>query len=52
MLVEEKRNHSDWSKYIEKLREENPEKMQEYWKRAYQKRKEKKIQEQNIQDKN
>lgn len=40
------------SKYIEKLREENPDKMKEYWKRAYQKRKEKKIQEQNIQDNN
>ena len=40
------------SKYIEKLREENPDKMKEYWKRAYQKRKEKKIQEQNIQEKN
>lgn len=40
------------SKYIEKLREENPDKMKEYWKRAYQKRKEKKIQEQNIQETN
>ncbi len=40
------------SKYIEKLREENPDKMKEYWKRAYQKRKEKKLQKQNIQDKN
>ncbi len=40
------------SKYIEKLREENPDKMKEYWKRAYQKRKEKKLQEQNIQNKN
>jgi len=38
------------SKYIEKLRAENPDKIKEYWKRAYQKRKEKKIQEQNIQD--
>jgi len=38
------------SKYIEKLREENPDKIKEYWKRAYQKRKEKKIQEQNIQE--
>ena len=32
------------SKYIEKLREENPDKIKEYWKRAYQKRKEKKLQ--------
>jgi hypothetical protein len=41
------------SKYIEKLREENPDKMKEYWKRAYQKRKEKKLQQQeNTQDKN
>jgi hypothetical protein len=40
------------SKYIEKLREENPDKIKEYWKRAYQKRKEKKIQEQNIQETN
>ena len=40
------------SKYIEKLREENPDKMKEYWKRAYQKRKEKKLQEQNIQENN
>jgi hypothetical protein len=40
------------SKYIEKLREENPDKMKEYWKRAYQKRKEKKIQELNIQETN
>ena len=40
------------SKYIEKLRVENPDKMKEYWKRAYQKRKEKKLQEQNIQENN
>lgn len=41
------------SKYIEKLRAENPDKMKEYWQRAYQKRKEKKIQQQeNTQDKN
>jgi hypothetical protein len=40
------------SKYIEKLREENPDKIKEYWKRAYQKRKEKKIQELNIQETN
>jgi len=41
------------SKYIEKLRAENPDKMKEYWQRAYQKRKEKKLQQQeNTQDKN
>ena len=41
------------SKYIEKLRTENPDKMKEYWQRAYQKRKEKKLQQQeNTQDKN
>lgn len=41
------------SKYIEKLRVENPDKMKEYWQRAYQKRKEKKLQQQeNTQDKN
>ena len=39
--------------YIEKLREENPEKMKEYWQRAYQKRKEKKLQlQENTQDNN
>ena len=41
------------SKYIEKLRAENPDKMKEYWQRAYQKRKEKKLQlQENTQDKN
>ncbi len=41
------------SKYIEKLRTENPDKIKEYWQRAYQKRKEKKLQPQeNTQDKN
>lgn len=41
------------SKYIEKLRAENPDKMKEYWQRAYQKRKEKKLQQQETtQDKN
>jgi hypothetical protein len=41
------------SKYIEKLRAENPDKMKEYWQRAYQKRKETKLQQQdNAQDKN
>ena len=41
------------TKYIEKLRVENPDKMKEYWQRAYQKRKEKKLQQQeNTQDKN
>ena len=41
------------SKYIEKLRTENPDKMKEYWQRAYQKRKEKKLQlQENTQDKN
>lgn len=34
------------TKYIEKLREENPDKMKEYWQRAYQRRKEKKLQQQ------
>ena len=41
------------SKYIEKLRADNPDKMKEYWQRAYQKRKETKLQQQdNAQDKN
>jgi hypothetical protein len=34
------------SKYIEKLRAENPDKMKEYYQRANQKRKEKKLQQQ------
>lgn len=34
------------SKYIEKVRSENPDKIKEYWQRAYKKRKEKKIQKQ------
>ena len=38
--------------YLQKLKEENPEKLKEYWRRASQKRKEKKLQEQPIQDKN
>jgi hypothetical protein len=36
------------SKYIEKLRAENPDKMKEYYQRANQKRKEKKLQQQTI----
>jgi septum formation inhibitor MinC len=38
--------------YLQKLKEENPEKLKEYWRRASQKRKEKKLQEQPIQEKN
>ena len=38
--------------YLQKLKEENPEKIKEYWRRASQKRKEKKLQEQPIQEKN
>ncbi len=38
--------------YLQKLKEENPEKLKEYWRRASQKRKEKKLQEQLIQEKN
>jgi len=34
--------------YLQKLKEENPEKLKEYRKRAYQKRKEKMKQEENI----
>ena len=34
--------------YLQKLKEENPEKLKEYWRRASQKRKEKKLQEQPI----
>jgi len=38
--------------YLQKLKEENPEKLKEYWRRASQKRKEKKLQEHPIQEKN
>jgi hypothetical protein len=38
--------------YLQKLKEENPEKLKEYWRRASQKRKEKNIQQQPIQEKN
>ncbi len=37
----------DGAKYLQKLKEENPEKLREYWRRAYQNRKQRELLEKN-----